>query len=366
LDPDFDDEELSPGDNVTVVAKRARRARERQMMTYETSFRNLKRRRLISHNFKVDEKIELLCQDSGIRGCWFRCTILEVSQRQLKVQYNDLKDEDGCGNLEEWVPAFRMAMPDKLGMRCPGRQTIRPYLPYDQIDLSLEVGAPVDVWWSDGWWEGVVTGIADSGDESLQVYVPSEDLLLNVIRKNLRVSRDWMGDQWVDIEVNRDIRLAISAAVSQDTKVAATLTIVKEPMSDDFPKLCHEVPISTEVDVVEEEKIEPGDDFIHCDDVSRDNNNHVKDEKQPGNEERDSSNHGNDSPAKDNAENAHNKDDNVEDHNQDDDDNGGGAGGGDDNGHKLEEFEAGGQKCEAELLDDVAECQESARQGSII
>jgi len=196
--------------------------------------------------------------------------------------------------------------------------------------------------------------------------ISGEDLLLNVIRKNLRVSRDWMGDQWVDIEVNRDIRLAISAAVSQDTKVAATLTIVKEPMSDDFPKLCHEVPISTEVDVVEEEKIEPGDDFIPCDDVSRDNNNHVKDEKQPVNEERDSSNHGNDSPAKDNAENAHNKDDNVEDHNQDDDDNGGGAGGGDDNGHKLEEFEAGGQKCEAELLDDVAECQESARQGSII
>lgn len=63
-------------------------------------------------------------------------------------------------------------MPDKLGMRCPSRQTIRPSLSHDQIDLSLEVGAPVDTWWSDGWWEGVVTGIVDSGDESLQVYVP--------------------------------------------------------------------------------------------------------------------------------------------------------------------------------------------------
>lgn len=50
--------------------------------------------------FKVDEKVELLCQDSGIRGCWFRCTVLQLSQRRLKVRYDDLTDEDGYGNLE--------------------------------------------------------------------------------------------------------------------------------------------------------------------------------------------------------------------------------------------------------------------------
>ncbi|KAI8552991.1 hypothetical protein RHMOL_Rhmol06G0310500 [Rhododendron molle] len=359
LDPEFDDEELSPGDNVQVGVRRARRAREWQMLTYESSFRNLKRRRLISHNFKVDEKVELLCQDSGIRGCWFRCTVLQVSQRQLKVQYDDLKDEDGCGNLEEWVPAFRLAMPDKLGMRCPSRQTIRPSLSHDQIDLSLEVGAPVDAWWSDGWWEGVVTGIVDSGDESLQVYVPGEDLLLSVSRKNLRVSRDWMGDQWVDIEANRDILSAISAVVSQDTKVTASPTIVKEPNSDDLLKLCHEAPICTKLDVVEE-KVEPLDDFVPCDYVSRDMDQ-VNDEKQLVVEERDDSNTGDESPEKDNAEHAHSNHDNVEEQNDDDDDdtdNGGGVGDGDrdvdENGHTLDEFETAGQKCEAELLEVVA------------
>lgn len=50
--------------------------------------------------FKVDEKIELLCQDSGIRGCWFRCKVLQVSQKRLKVQYDDVQDADGFGNLE--------------------------------------------------------------------------------------------------------------------------------------------------------------------------------------------------------------------------------------------------------------------------
>ncbi len=51
-------------------------------------------------SLKVDEKIELLCLDSGIRGCWFRCKILQVSQKRLKVQYDDVQDADGFGNLE--------------------------------------------------------------------------------------------------------------------------------------------------------------------------------------------------------------------------------------------------------------------------
>jgi hypothetical protein len=50
--------------------------------------------------FKVNEKIELLCQDSGIRGCWFRCKVLQASQKHLKVQYEDIQDVEGSGNLE--------------------------------------------------------------------------------------------------------------------------------------------------------------------------------------------------------------------------------------------------------------------------
>lgn len=49
--------------------------------------------------FDIDEKIELLCQDSGIRGCWFKCTVLQLSHKRLKVRYDDVQDEDGCGNL---------------------------------------------------------------------------------------------------------------------------------------------------------------------------------------------------------------------------------------------------------------------------
>jgi len=50
--------------------------------------------------FQVGAKIEVLCQDSGIRGCWFRCKILSVSPRLLKVQYDDLLDIEGPQKLE--------------------------------------------------------------------------------------------------------------------------------------------------------------------------------------------------------------------------------------------------------------------------
>lgn len=63
-------------------------------------------------------------------------------------------------------------MPDKLGMRCSGRPTIRPAVARTETEtIAFEVGSPVDAWWSDGWWEGVVVGI---GDSDVQVYVPSK------------------------------------------------------------------------------------------------------------------------------------------------------------------------------------------------
>ncbi|KAI8524948.1 hypothetical protein RHMOL_Rhmol13G0189400 [Rhododendron molle] len=172
-----------------------------------------------SHSsFKVGEKIELLCQDSGIRGCWFRCEILQASEKRLKVQYVDVQDADESANLEEWVPASKMAASDKLGMRCSGRYIIRPWPSEDFSDCSFEVGAPVDAWWSDGWWEGVVTGIDKPGDDNLHVYFPGDDRFLTVKRKNLRTSRDWVGNRWVDIKAKPDILSYISSTVSPSVK----------------------------------------------------------------------------------------------------------------------------------------------------
>lgn len=185
-------------------------------------------RNSVAPPFDVDEKIELLCHDSGIRGCWFKCTVLQWSHNRLKVRYCDVQDEDGCGNLEEWVPTFRKAAPDKFGMRCSGRLNIRPS-PLSHClleDVALDIGMAVDAWWSDGWWEGVVTGVEGCGDDSVQVYFPGEDIFLVCQRKSLRISKDWVENQWIEIPSRPDILSTVSV-VSPQAKLTSCSVLAK-------------------------------------------------------------------------------------------------------------------------------------------
>ncbi|WVY94161.1 hypothetical protein V8G54_033249 [Vigna mungo] len=183
-------------------------------------------------SFQVGAKIEVLCQDSGIRGCWFRCKILSMSPRLLKVQYDDLLDIDGAQKLEEWVPASRVAAPDKLGMRCSGRLTVRPYPPEYNSGRTFEIGAAVDAWWCDGWWEGVITAVNVSGDGILQVYTPGEERFLKVEQKNIRISRDWINNRWIDIRGKPDIGTYLTSNVRSGIGMSANSAVVDGSMSD--------------------------------------------------------------------------------------------------------------------------------------
>lgn len=51
-------------------------------------------------DFKAGDEIEILSQDSGLRGCWFKATITRRVSKRLKVRYDKLQNEDGEGNLE--------------------------------------------------------------------------------------------------------------------------------------------------------------------------------------------------------------------------------------------------------------------------
>ncbi|XP_076959404.1 uncharacterized protein LOC143635460 [Bidens hawaiensis] len=48
----------------------------------------------------VGEEIEVLHDDSGLRGSWFRCRILKAKGKRLKVVYVDLEEAEGHGNTE--------------------------------------------------------------------------------------------------------------------------------------------------------------------------------------------------------------------------------------------------------------------------
>uniref|UniRef100_A0A804LJ10 BAH domain-containing protein n=2 Tax=Zea mays TaxID=4577 RepID=A0A804LJ10_MAIZE len=100
--------------------------------------------------------VEVLSQDSGIRGCWFRCLILKRHKDKIKVRYLELQDADETGNLEEWVMLTRVAKPDQLGVRFLGRPMVHPQRVEQSKASCFDVGAIVDAWWHGGWWEGIV------------------------------------------------------------------------------------------------------------------------------------------------------------------------------------------------------------------
>ncbi|OWM81355.1 uncharacterized protein LOC116190071 [Punica granatum] len=295
-----EDEDLSPSDDVKVGGKRARSGRGYQKsLTAYSGLRNsgedlvtancgpakkkiryaIAGNRLLSPKhvesnpcyaplFSVGDKIETLCQDSGIRGCWFRCTVLQVTRKQLKVRYDDLLDEDGSGNLEEWIPAMKLAMPDKLGMRFSSRLTIRPIPPaVDESEVVFDLGVAVDAWWSDGWWEGIVTGLkADNLEDTLQVYFPGENLCMSLLKKDLRKSRDWVGDRWIDVQAKPDI----NSVITVESKLSASPTISENIKPDDNAAQDTEMNPGTGRTSADEMKIDSALTSVSCDSEIKD------------------------------------------------------------------------------------------------
>lgn len=79
--------------------------------------------------------------------------------------------------MKEWLLASRAAVSDEWGLRISGRTTLRPapVLIKDGVDktgnaLIVKEGSVVDVWWHDGWWEGIV--IRKESIDDVHVYFP--------------------------------------------------------------------------------------------------------------------------------------------------------------------------------------------------
>ncbi|KAJ4875472.1 agenet domain-containing protein / bromo-adjacent homology (BAH) domain-containing protein [Raphanus sativus] len=64
--------------------------------------------------------------------------------------------------------------------------------------------------------------------EDLQIYIPGENLCLSVHRKDIRISRDWVGDCWVDIDPNPEILSLVSSDVNPEAKVSMSSTLAKD------------------------------------------------------------------------------------------------------------------------------------------
>lgn len=158
-----------------------------------------------SQHLKLGSQVEVLAQDSGLRGCWFRARIIKKHKDKVKVQYQDIQDAvDEANKLEEWILASRVAVPDQVGIRVCGRTTIRPSLQFPKGSASsIGVGSVVDVWWHDGWWEGIV--VKKNSEDKFHVYLTGEKLALIFDRGDVRHSQEWLGNRWINIKERHDI-----------------------------------------------------------------------------------------------------------------------------------------------------------------
>ncbi|KAG6532968.1 uncharacterized protein LOC121973883 [Zingiber officinale] len=196
----------------------------------------------LQQQFCAGYHVEVLSQDSGMRGCWFRCVILKRHghQDKAKVRYLDIQDPDEKGNLEEWVSLSRVAVPDKFGVRNE-RPIVRPNPAQCDIIPNFEIGAIVDAWQHDGWWEGIM--IRKESDGRLHVYFPGEDCFSIFSEGELRQSQDWICNKWNVIPKRVDIAISLSLRIKDPT--GAELTHSKAPSLEHLSKVVDNSPANT-------------------------------------------------------------------------------------------------------------------------
>ncbi|KAG6759647.1 hypothetical protein POTOM_036131 [Populus tomentosa] len=167
-------------------------------------------------NLHVGSEVEVLSQDSGIRGCWFRASIIKKHKDKVKVRYQDISDAaDEANKLEEWVLASRVAAPDQLAIRIGGRTVVRPtpQLNKERAASIADVGTAVDAWWNDAWWEGVV--VQKESEDRIHVFFPGEKKESVFCCYDLRLSQEWVGNEWMHIEGRPDILSHLSSCLER-------------------------------------------------------------------------------------------------------------------------------------------------------
>ncbi|KAG6644934.1 hypothetical protein CIPAW_08G086900 [Carya illinoinensis] len=135
--------------------------------------------------------------------------------QMARVEYQTLLTEDGSEPLKEYVDlAF-----------------IRPSPPQQEVAAqNFEHGDVVSAYFKEGWWTGVVVRVL--GDSSYRVFFENPPDVIEFGRKDLRVHLEWLGEKWVRIEKQEQMRQDQFASNPEGTVEAEGLGVTRDSMSE--------------------------------------------------------------------------------------------------------------------------------------
>lgn len=204
-----------------------------------------------SRCFTIGAQVEILSQDSGIRGCWLRAMIIKKHKNKVKIQYQDIKDaDDEAKNLEEWVLTSKLAAADAFGARISGRSILRPCPMYNtgKVSWAVNSGCIVDAWWHNGWWEGIV--VEKESEDKLHVCLLGEKREMIFGRGDLRHSQEWLGGGWRNFKERPELVSALTAVkVNQVIDASCHNEQVQTSVSDgqELPVPCKNIADNTSI-----------------------------------------------------------------------------------------------------------------------
>ncbi|KAK3271151.1 hypothetical protein CYMTET_20483 [Cymbomonas tetramitiformis] len=161
---------------------------------------------------RLGTSVEVLALEDGLMGCRFVGRVIASTADSVRVRYDELLCNDGVHKLEEWVSLAPVSNPAHQKSRKKGRgrpkrlvdegfdftcdepmvARVRPLPPQEKSPTSIKrpVKQLVEAYIGDGWWEGVVTKVADSSGKA-QIFFPGENDMHLCPLKDIRTRLCW-------------------------------------------------------------------------------------------------------------------------------------------------------------------------------
>ncbi|KAL6575487.1 hypothetical protein OROHE_000864 [Orobanche hederae] len=122
--------------------------------------------------FANGDQVEVMGVEDGFEHSYFEARVVSISVGTIRVEYATLVRNNG-GALRETVDVAR----------------VRPY-PVD-VDVVLEEDDKVDVWASDGWWEGMVIEVRGRSITVYFDYMDDSQKVKVYRREEVRIHHTW-------------------------------------------------------------------------------------------------------------------------------------------------------------------------------